>query len=178
MADVPEWLERIAKRIAEGQLPPRQPPQQRYRLDWSVMLPYTKENAQFIIDGGVGSCVYELWQYVKGGRTAVYIGETKDLGTRLNDHMQKTEPNPNIKNADFGKLLFSYALLDGPISRKAVERGLWRIYVYPWNDKDGPQGGRVNGLIRIDEVFPEYYSINFNGVRQPMLGVSSPVFLP
>jgi hypothetical protein len=108
----------------------------------------------------------------------MYIGETKDLSARLVDHAGEAEPNQDIRAADKGALLFSYALVDGPISRKAVERGLWLLYDYPWNDKNGPQGGRVEGWIRLDEYFPDYYTINFNGVRRPMLGVSSPVFLP
>jgi len=142
------------------------------------MLPYTNENVQFISEGGVGSSVYEIWQRVKGGRVAVYVGEAKILGDRLRDHMQKSEPNPKIRGTDFGMLMISYAPVEGPISRKAVERALWRLYNYIWNDPAGPQGGRVEGLVVLDECFPEAYTINFNGVRQPMLGVSSPVVLP
>jgi hypothetical protein len=58
MAKMPEWLERAIKKIDESKVPRLAPPQYRYPLSWSILLPYTQENVDFV--EGVGSCVYEL----------------------------------------------------------------------------------------------------------------------
>jgi hypothetical protein len=170
--------ERIAKILEETDLRRRTPPSSEYVLNWSPTHSYSLANVQAIRQLQVGSSVYEVWQLEGAVRTAVYIGEATVLADRLADHAGTSEANPHFKSADFSQLLFSYATVEGEISRQAVERALWKLYSYKWNDPAGPHGGRVTGPINLTEHFPEYYTINFNGTRRPMLGVVSPVILP
>lgn len=174
--EIDDIIERLARIVEAAQ--PRKPTKQLYRLDWTPMVPYTEANIEAVKSSGVGSCVYEIWERRDGKRTAVYVGETKALGARLEQHMQDSEENEHLRNADFSKLFFSYAPLTGPIARKTVERALWKLYSYAWNDEDGPKGMGVEGTVSVEEHFPEAYTINFNGTRKPMTGVTSPVTLP
>jgi hypothetical protein len=170
--------ERIAKILDEKGLSRRSPPSSSYVLNWTPTYAYSNRNVEAVGQLGVGSCVYEVWESAGDLRTAVYVGESGNLAERLARHGEASEENRCFRGADFSRLLFSYALVPGEISRQAVERALWKLYAYRWNNADGPHGGRVSGQVTIVEHFPEYYTINFNGVRRAMVGVESPVILP
>ena len=169
-------LERLARVLEEAGS--RRPTHQEYKLKWTPMVPYTQDNIMAVSFDEIKSCVYELWSKENGTRTAVYVGETQDLGKRLDEHTKDTEENEHLKAADYSVMFFSFALVDGLVARKSVERALWKLYKHEWNDPDGPKGMGVEGQINLIEYFPEPYIINFNGARKAMTGVSSPVNLP
>ncbi len=175
--DDDDILERIA-RIVEAAEKRRRPNNTEYSLIWTPMVPYSENHVAAIESDAVGSCVYEIWRRKERTRTALYVGETQSLGVRLRQHAAEGEANEALKAADRSTLYFSYAEIVGPVARKSVERALWKLYHYPWNDKDGPKGMGVDGLIVLIEQFPAAYSINFNGTRRAMEGVKSPVELP
>ena len=167
-------LERVARIIASAER--RRPTKERYELAWSSMLPYDESSIDHV--GDVTSCVYEIWEQRGAGTTAVYIGETKDLERRLREHKGASEQNDNFKRANFDRLYFSYAEIGRHVARKMVERALWKLYQYEWNNENGPTGASTRGVVEIAEEFPEFYTINFNGARRVMKGVISPVLLP
>ncbi|HEV3339482.1 MAG TPA: GIY-YIG nuclease family protein [Pirellulales bacterium] len=171
-------MQRMARLIAEAQRQRRNVEGMTVALNWSCHVPLSSASVALISLSGAGSCVYEIWQTDGVYKTAVYIGETDDLGRRLGEHRAQGHPNPHFRHANFDLLSFSYVLVPGQLERQAVERALWKLYMYQWNDADGPHGGRAQGWIRLHESFPEFYSINFNGARCEMLGVVSPVLLP
>jgi predicted GIY-YIG superfamily endonuclease len=178
MSEFFELSERIAKLREEAQKIRKELTKEKYRLRWSPLMPYNPEILQAMKDDEVGSCVYELWNPNSHGRVAVYIGECKELGSRLEEHMKPEEQNKFLKKADFRRMFFSFAIVQGIKARKSMERALWRLYEYPWNSLDGPVGAGVTGQVVVEEYFSEPFSIVFNGVRTTLSQVGSIVTLP
>jgi hypothetical protein len=172
-------LERLARLLEEiSKPPPRDVHGDRHVLRWSPQYAYSKANVNLLKAAGPGSWVYEVWELRSELWVAVYVGETDRLGQRLEEHMSEQEENPNFRKADFRRLAVSFAQVLTEASRKDVERALWKLYLYDWNDVNGPKGARGHGTLILDEGFPELYSVNYNGVRRWLETVGSYVPLP
>lgn len=171
-------MERLARILEEIAQPPRDIHGIKHVLHWTPQYAYTSGNIELLKQSPAGSFVYEIWELREQLWVACYIGETDRLGERLEEHVRSRDENPGFLKADFGRLAFSYAPVPTQAFRKDVERALWKLYQYGWNDSAGPQGARGQGTLIVEEYFPEPYSVNYNGTRRWLECIGSYISLP
>lgn len=115
------------------------------RLNWSGYHKYTEENVSEKVPAMAG--IYKLSVELKNGNLKLfYVGQAKELNSRLYDHLQSYEQNECI----MGKVSqyichFNFALLAQQEERDGAERGLYLHYKSECNDPNRiPSGPDVD----------------------------------
>jgi excinuclease UvrABC nuclease subunit len=104
-------------------------------LKWSKYVTCSKEKIDSRVPSRSG--VYKLAQSSGAGKMKVFfVGQAEDLGQRVSNHLDASEPNASIKRTMAkSKCKVAFATLASPKQRDGVERALYDYYAPACNSK-------------------------------------------